>query len=129
LKLLLDSHPVFWALYEPENLSAQTAEAISDEGNELYISLATVWELSNKAGAGRLPIGSSTVDKMVERISQLADTIIPITRQDVVAAAILPRHHADPFDRMLIAQAQRLSLHLVTKDQEILLYDVMTLWQ
>ena len=98
-----------------------------DERNELYISLATVWELSNKAGAGRLPIGGSTVEKMVERMGQLADTIIPITREEVVASATLPRHHADPFDRILIAQAQALSLHLVTKDRKILLYDVPTL--
>ena len=120
---------MFWALYEPEKLSAQAAEAISDEGNELYISLATVWELSNKAGAGRLPIGGSTVEKMVERMGQLADAFIPVTKEDIVASAILPRHHADPFDRMLIAQAQALSLHLVTKDREILLYDVRTLWR
>ena len=126
---MLDSHAVFWSLYEPEKLSDRAREEISDERNELFISLATVWELSNKAGAGRLPISGSTVSIMVARMAQLADSFISITQEDIIASANLPRHHADPFDRMLIAQAQARSLHLVTKDSKILLYDVPTLWQ
>ena len=88
--MLLDSHAVFWSLYEPEKLPDLARESISDEENEVFISLATVWELSNKAGAGRLPIGGSTVAKMVERMDQLVDAFLPITSKDITASAPCP---------------------------------------
>jgi len=73
-------------------------------------------------------VGSS-VERMIERIEQLGVTFLPITQPDILAAANLPHHHADPFDRMLIAQAQAYSLHLMTKDADISRYDVPTLWR
>jgi PIN domain nuclease of toxin-antitoxin system len=66
---------------------------------------------------------------MVERFEQLGAVFVPLTRDDVLRAATLPHHHGDPFDRMLIAQAQARSLHLLTKDSDILLYDVSTVWR
>jgi PIN domain nuclease of toxin-antitoxin system len=93
------------------------------------VSLATVWELANKAAVHRLPLAGSSVERMVERIEQLGVTFLPITQPGIVAAANLPPHHADPFDRMLIAQAQAYTLTLVTKDAEIAKYDVQILWR
>jgi PIN domain nuclease of toxin-antitoxin system len=129
LRLLLDSHTLLWALYEPEHLPDRVQQAISDARNELFVSLATVWELANKAAVHRLPLAGSSVEKMVERIEELGVTFLPITQADILAAATLPHHHADPFDRMLIAQAQAHSLHLLTKDAEIAKYDVETIWR
>jgi len=65
---------------------------------------------------------------MVERIEQLGATFLPMTHADMVASALLPRHHGDPFDRMLIAQAQTNALSIVTIDSKIPLYDVVTIW-
>jgi PIN domain nuclease of toxin-antitoxin system len=129
LRLLLDSHTLLWALYEPERLPVRIQESISDADNELFVSLATVWELANKAAVHRLPLAGSSVERMVERIEQLGVSFLPITRPSIVAAATLPPHHADPFDRMLIAQAQAHTLTLLTKDAEIAKYDVQILWR
>jgi PIN domain nuclease of toxin-antitoxin system len=129
LRLLLDSHALLWALYEPERLPLRVQQAIAEDRNELFVSLATVWELANKAAVHRLPLAGSSVEAMVERIEQLGVTFLSITQPNIVAAATLPHHHADPFDRMLIAQAQAHSLHLLTKDTEIAKYEVEILWR
>lgn len=129
MKLLLDSHALLWSLYEPERLSARAREAVSDSQNDLYVSLATIWELANKAATHRLPLVGSSVHRMVERIEELGVAFLPITQQNILAAATLPHHHGDPFDRMLIAQAQAESLLLLTKDADIARYDVPILWR
>jgi PIN domain nuclease of toxin-antitoxin system len=92
------------------------ADLVSDTNNELYVSLATVWELSNKAAAYRLPLAGSSVEDMVARFEELEPVFVSITRAEINRVATLPQHHGDPFDRMLIAQAQALSLTLLTKD-------------
>ena len=129
MKLLFDSHVLLWAIYEPEKLTSRVADLVSDTNNELHISLATVWELSNKAAAYRLPLAGSSVEDMVARFEELQPVFVSITRADINRAATLPQHHGDPFDRMLIAQAQALSLTLLTKDGKIMFYDVATIWQ
>ncbi|WP_035347900.1 type II toxin-antitoxin system VapC family toxin [Edaphobacter aggregans] len=129
MKLLFDSHVILWTVYEPERLSPLVTELVTDEANELYVSLATVWELGNKAVVHRLPLAGSSVERMIERIEQLGVIFLPITRSEILASINLPHHHADPFDRVLIAQAQAHQLHLLTKDAHIARYDVPILWQ
>ncbi len=125
--LLLDGHTLLWALYEPEKLSPAAEVANADVRNALFVSDATLWELLNKAH--RLPFVVSSIERMVERIEQLGVTFLPVTHADMVASALLPRHHGDPFDRMLVAQAQANDLLIVTIDGKIPLYDVRTLWK
>jgi PIN domain nuclease of toxin-antitoxin system len=129
VKLLFDSHALLWTIYEPERLSPLAAESVASPANELFVSLATVWELANKAAIHKLPLVGSSVERMIERIDQLGVIFLSITRQDILSAAKLPNYHADPFDRMLIAQAQANSLHLLTKDADIARYDVPILWR
>lgn len=129
MRLLLDSHAVLWAVYEPERLPSHLNEIIADAANDLFISLATIWELANKAAVGRLPLVGTSVPGMVTRFEALGSVILPITQSDVIAASTLPPHHLDPFDRMLIAQAQANSLILVTTDSDIPKYDVPVLWR
>jgi PIN domain nuclease of toxin-antitoxin system len=129
VKLLFDSHVLLWALYEPERLPSLVTELVTDQNNELFVSLATVWELGNKAAVHRLPLAGSSVERMLERIEQLGVIFLPITQSDILAAINLPHHHADPFDRMLVAQARTHSLHLLTKDADMGRYDVPTLWK
>lgn len=128
MRLLLDSHVLLWAIYEPERLSRLAEDLISDESNELFVSLASVWELANKAAAHRLPVAGSSVERMIARIEELGVSFLAISQSDIVAAASLPQHHSDPFDRMLIAQAQAHSLSLITKDPQIAKYAVQVLW-
>jgi PIN domain nuclease of toxin-antitoxin system len=129
LKLLLDAHSLYWAIYDPDKLPPTVRAAIADIRNSLFVSLATLWEMANKAAVDRLPLAGPSIDRMVERIEQLGVTFLPITQGEIVAAATLPHHHADPFDRILVAQAQARGLHVVTKDSKMALYDVRILWQ
>ena len=128
MNLLLDAHTVIWLIYEPERLPGELRTLIADPGNALYISLATVWELANKVAAHRLPLAGTSVERMVERIRELGATFLAISPDDIVAAAMLPWHHLDPFDRMIVAQAQARSL-LVTNDSKIAMYEVEVLWR
>jgi PIN domain nuclease of toxin-antitoxin system len=127
VKLLLDAHILLWILYEPERLADWTRNAITDESNELFVSLATLWEIVNKAATHRLPLAGASLERIVERIEDLGVAFLPILQSEIVAAAMLPRHHADPFDRILIAQANAYALTLVTVDADMMLYDVTTL--
>jgi PIN domain nuclease of toxin-antitoxin system len=129
VKLLLDAHVLLWVLYEPERLADRTRNALTDESNELFVSLATLWEIVNKAATHRLPLAGSSLERIIERIEELGVGFLPILQSEIVVAAMLPRHHADPFDRILIAQAKAYSLTLVTVDADMMLYDVATLWR
>jgi PIN domain nuclease of toxin-antitoxin system len=127
VKLLLDAHILLWVLYEPERLADRDRNAITDESNELFVSLATLWEIVNKAATHRLPLAGASLERIVERIEDLGVAFLPILQSEIIAAAMLPRHHADPFDRILIAQAKAYALTLVTVDADMMLYDVTTL--
>jgi len=97
MKLLLDAHILLWALHEPERLTDRTAKAIADESNELIVSLATLWEIGNKAAIGRLPLAGTSVARIVHRIEGLGASFLSILQSEIVAAATLPHHHTDPF--------------------------------
>ena len=129
MRLLLDSHTLLWSLYEPEKLPQRVGELIADLSNQLLASHVTLLELANKATALRLPLVGPSPERLLERTIQLGATLLPISLSDILAAANLPQHHADPLDRILIAQAQAHDLAIVTKDSKIPRYDVRTIWR
>ncbi len=129
MRLLLDSHVLVWMVADPDKLPPGLADAITDGTNRLFISLASIWELANKVAIGRLPILGTSVPEMIQSFKNLGAEILPISESDVVAASTLPPHHLDPFDRMLIAQAQANSLMIVTTDTDIPKYNVQVLWR
>jgi PIN domain nuclease of toxin-antitoxin system len=111
VRLLLDTHVLlWWRLQEP--LAPPAADAIADPRNDVFVSAASIWEAEIKAAAGKLRLG---VD-LVEQVSDARFRGLPIELQHGVAAARLPPHHRDPFDRMLIAQAKAEGLTLVSRD-------------
>jgi PIN domain nuclease of toxin-antitoxin system len=121
--LLLDAHALLWALVEPEALSATTRGAIENPANDVVVSVASVWELEIKRSIGKLRLD---VD-LVTELERVGFDLLPITGADATAAARLPMHHRDPFDRMLVAQASRLDATLVSRDEAFLAYDVAVL--
>ena len=126
--LLLDSHTLLWTLYEPHLLTPRVRSAIEDPGNHLFISQVSVLELTDKVAKFRLPTAGFFVDRVVERIEEIRATIVPIEMRDILASVKLPRHHNEPLDRLLIAQAERLDATLLSKDGKFKLYDVPLLW-
>ncbi|NAZ74841.1 PIN domain-containing protein [Kineococcus sp. T13] len=123
MNLLLDTHVLLWWLTDDERLPERMRVAVADGENEVLVSAASAWEMSIKAALGKL----SAPDGLREELQQQGFTELPVTVEDGLAAGALPRHHDDPFDRMLIAQAARRGLQLLTVDRRFGDYDVRLL--
>jgi PIN domain nuclease of toxin-antitoxin system len=120
MRLLVDTNVVLWTLEEPERIADDTLRTMSDPKSRLYVSAATVWEAHIKNASGKLPL----LDDFFDQLESARMEELPMTFQHARAAARLPRHHGDPFDRMLVAQAQLEGLTLVTTDAELARYNV-----
>jgi PIN domain nuclease of toxin-antitoxin system len=128
MKLLLDTHTFLWLVEGSPNLSAAAQAALTDPANELYLSVASVWELAIKTGNKKLVL-TEPLDQFVGKWTvtyQLA--LLPIDTSHALAVAGLPDHHRDPFDRILIAQAQVEGMTLVSADAKFTPYSVPILW-
>jgi len=120
MKLLVDTHALIWWLRDDPKLGANSRRALDDAQTIVYVSAASAWEIAIKHALGKLPIG----DDLAEQLAQAGFIELPISIADGLTAGALPRIHADPFDRMIIAQAQRLGLTVVTDDAKIDRYDI-----
>ena len=121
MNLLLDTHAFLWALDDDSRLSPAARTAIIDGRNVVYVSAATAWEIVIKRAIGKLKIPQSDY---LEELRLHRFTPLSITAEHALAVEDLPLHHKDPFDRMLIAQAQEERLTLITRDKRLTLYDV-----
>ena len=127
MKLLLDTHVWIWLLTDPDRLSGAARSALLAPDNQLHLSSASTWEISVKAAAGRLELDGSPASLLQEAIVASGVVALPIEHSHALQTGRLPRHHRDPFDRMLVAQAQTERLTLVTRDERLAAYDVKVL--
>ena len=123
MRVLLDTHIFLWWNGQPEMIAGPLKDAIADPANEIFVSAASVWEIGIKRAIGKLGF----VQRIVEAILAHRFSLLPITGEHAEHAAELPRHHADPFDRLLVAQALLERLLLGTQDLKIRPYQVHTL--
>lgn len=123
MRLLLDTHALLWWLADDPTLSPRSRQAIADQRNVVLVSAASAWEIAIKRALGRL----DAPEDLARALEESGLQPLPITVEHAVAAGTLPAHHADPFDRMLVAQAQLESLVVVTRDERIGLYEVSVL--
>ncbi len=129
MKLLLDTHCWLWWFAQPEKLSEEAIAHIADETNELWFSVASVWEMGIKVAIGKLPLPEPIDGYISSRMIQLDVRYLQITAPHALRVAELPLHHRDPFDRMLIAQAQIEEMTLVSADSMFKQYsDISLLW-
>lgn len=121
MKLLLDSHLLLWAAGSPDRLSESARSLFEDPNNELLFSAASLWEIAIKRGLGRTDF---QVDARVLRRGLLDNGYceLSITSEHAVAIDALPSIHRDPFDRILVAQAQVEGITLVTTDETVAKY-------
>jgi PIN domain nuclease of toxin-antitoxin system len=122
VRLLLDTHVVIWAL-TGARLSKQARTAIQDPDNTVVTSAASLWEMSIKAGLGRLTMPANLLAALVEQDIGL----LAVSGEHALEVRDLPDHHRDPFDRMIVAQARHDGLTVVTRDPDIQQYDVLVL--
>ncbi len=118
MRLLLDTHILLWAVLNDPRLSETQVQAISN--GDLYLSAASVWEIGIKRALGKLQVPEELFDIAVDAGCRP----LPISWTHADAAATLPPHHADPFDRMLIAQARCEGLSLASSDMKLSAYEV-----
>ena len=128
MKLLLDTHAVVWWVDQDHLLGAAARAAITDPANELLLSAATIWEVAIKVGLGKLSLSMPYRQWMNQAMIDLGTTPLPITVEYADVQARLPFHHRDPFDRMLIAQAQVDALPVISGDATFDQYGISRLW-
>jgi PIN domain nuclease of toxin-antitoxin system len=125
LRLLLDTHALFWVLLEPGKIPATLRATLEDSANLVFASAASAWEMAIKQAAGKVSFPFDELDAALRRSALLE---LPVTMRHAEAAAWLPPLHRDPFDRMLVAQAQIEGLSLVSRDPAVRQYQVTVVW-
>jgi PIN domain nuclease of toxin-antitoxin system len=124
LRLLVDTHVWLWLQTTPDRVDAATLRVLADEANDLYLSAASGWEIAIKYGLGKLALPQLPEVYVPDRMRTSGTTPLAIEHAHALRVAKLPDHHRDPFDRLLIAQAQLLGLPIVTADPQFSMYDV-----
>lgn len=124
--MLLDTHAYLWWLQDSPRLSPRARQVLGSDA-PLYWSAASTWECAIKIALGRLRLPDrTTLRALSERLTEDAIHVLPIQQHHAVAVESLPRHHRDPFDRMLIAQARTERMTILTADATLSRYDVAT---
>lgn len=124
MRLLLDTHAFLWTAGSPDALSAAAREAIEDTANEVFVSAAVAWEVTIKTALGKLTVPVDPAIWFPERIRSLGFAQCHITASHALAVGALPPIHNDPFDRVMIAQAQLEGFTFVTRDPQNLQYPI-----
>lgn len=129
MRALLDTRAFLWFNFRDPRLGSEALRVIADEDNEVLLSVVSAWEVAIKHARGRLPeLPEPPATYVPSRASIQGFAVLPIGLTHALAAGGLPRIHADPFDRMLVAQAQVEGLAILTSDPHIGRYDVEVIW-
>jgi PIN domain nuclease of toxin-antitoxin system len=122
--LLLDTHALLWSVGDEHRLSPATQEMLSAGMVPAFVSAVSIWEIEIKRSSGKL----DAPENLLEEVAAARFVELGITFEHATIAGALPPHHRDPFDRMIVAQAQSEGLTVVTRDERIAAYDVPVLW-
>ena len=128
MRALLDTHTFIWWITDDPRLSPRVREIIGNGKNELFLSAASGWEMAIKAKLGRLQLPDSLERFIPEQMALNAIESLPVQMSHALHVYKLPTHHRDPFDRLLIAQAQLENLPILTVDPQISRYPVKVIW-
>jgi PIN domain nuclease of toxin-antitoxin system len=128
MKVILDTHTFLWWIVDDPRLSARAREIIGDGTNELLLSAASGWEMATKAGLGKLDLPGDLEAFILDQMALNAIASLPVLMSHALHIQKLPRHHRDPFDRLLVSQAELEKLPVLTADPQIAQYAVTTIW-
>jgi PIN domain nuclease of toxin-antitoxin system len=128
VRCLLDTHTLIWWMTSDPHLSKSANALIRDLDNVSLVSAASAWEMATKVRLGRLPAAESLVQNFAADLARHRIEILAVTAEHGIRAGLLPGPHKDPFDRMLIAQAQAENLPIVSNDRALDGYGVKRLW-
>lgn len=123
-RYLIDTHVWLWMQTEPARLRDETLQLLEDTAHEILLSAASAWEIAIKYRIGKLPLPEAPATYVPDRMRRSGTTPLPVEHAHALETFRLPDHHKDPFDRLLVAQAQILDIPIVTVDEHIPDYDV-----
>jgi PIN domain nuclease of toxin-antitoxin system len=127
MKALLDTHTFLWAIAEEGKLSRR-AKQIYTGPHDLWLSVASMWEIIIKMQAGKLPLPEPAGPYLIKKLAQNQIELLPISLDHVLGVETLPMHHRDPFDRLLIAQSMEEGWPIITADPWFARYPVEVIW-
>ncbi|MBW4582764.1 MAG: type II toxin-antitoxin system VapC family toxin [Tildeniella nuda ZEHNDER 1965/U140] len=128
MKLLLDTHAFIWLDSNPSRLSERVRSLLQDPNNTLLLSVVSIWEMQIKIQIEKLQISLSLAELVESQRQANMIEILPISLPHVLALDHLPLHHKDPFDRLMVAQANIESATLVSQDETLSRYSVQLIW-
>ena len=128
MKILLDTHAFIWLDFQPEKLTKKAIEVCQDTSNELYLSMASLWEMQIKAQLGKLKL-KIPLEEMLALQQQENDLkVLNFSLAHIYQLQLLPFHHNDPFDRIIIAQSMLENMTLISVDEKLKAYNIAVLW-
>ena len=128
MRILLDTHTLLWAALEPEKLSTKAKALLSSLSTDVFVSAASAWEIATKVRIGKLPGAGAFAAEFLARIERMGFHGLAVTLEHGQRAGLLPGTHKDPFDRMLIAQAQAENIPLVSNERAFDVYGIRRIW-
>ena len=128
MRVLIDSHALIWYVDQDKLLSIASHAAISDPANDLLLSAGSIWEIGIKVGLGKLLLTQPFKVWMNQAISDLHVTVLPLTVEYVDVQSNLPKHHGDPFDRLIVAQAIVEQVSIISADVNLDAYGITRIW-
>ena len=128
MNFLLDTHAFLWFIWDDPLLSATARDVIVEPSHRKLVSIASCWEIAIKTGLGKLDLGESSQAFLSRELAINNFELLPISLEHATAVEGLPQFHRDPFDRMLVAQAQSLHCAIVSADAVLDQYGVGRIW-
>ena len=126
--MILDTHVLIWWADDSMELSRRARSLLTDMKTPLQWSSASTWEMAIKVGRGKLRLPEPVRDYVVGRLDRLGIESVLVEHHHAARVADLPPHHADPFDRLLVAQAQIFGVPILSVDEKLRAYDVEVIW-
>jgi PIN domain nuclease of toxin-antitoxin system len=128
VRLLIDTHVLIWWTTDLSFIPSRVQDAMSDPDNEVFVSVATAWEIGTKTRIGKLSFDSTFLDDFDNRVKALGFGPLSLTAAHAVKGARMPGDHKDPFDRILVGQALCEGLTIATADRKLATLGAPTLW-
>jgi PIN domain nuclease of toxin-antitoxin system len=126
MRVLLDTHALLWALSSPRKLPKRALAIVQSPENSVFVSAASTWEIAIKGALGKL---HADVEEIAQEIREVGFSELTVNIQHTVRLKKLPTHHRDPFDRIIVSQAQEEGLTVISQDSAFSRYSVPVLWE
>ena len=128
MRYLLDPHSFLWFITGDSRLSQTARVLIENRTHSIFVSVACLWEIAIKSSLGKLTLTQPYEILIPDQLSRNEIALLPITVNHLSCLSLLPYHHRDPFDRLIIAQSQMEALPVITRDTLFDQYDITVLW-